>query len=92
MCNIKKVFYVIVTFCFLALSFPFHSWSEEGSKSTPKDQDTQAQAPAQKHPQISFDSKRYDVGEVWEGEMISHTFTVKNTGEAQLDIYRVKPG
>ncbi len=92
MCNMNKCFCVIVTFCFLTLAFPFHSWSEEASKQIPKDKDTQAQAPAQKGPQISFDSTSYDAGEMWEGEEFSHAFTVKNTGEEQLTIYKVKPG
>ena len=48
--------------------------------------------PAENQPRISFDSISYDAGEVWEGDVVSHTFTVKNTGTAQLNIAKVKPG
>lgn len=43
-------------------------------------------------PQISFDSTQFDFGEVWEGKNILHSFTVKNTGTAMLNIKSVKPG
>ena len=80
MARIRKYFYMIVTFCFLMASLSIHLlWAEE-------------KASAQAQPQISFDATSYDAGEVWEGEKISHTFIVKNTGAAQLDITKVKPG
>lgn len=41
---------------------------------------------------LAIDSLDYNVGEVWEGEDIVHTFIVKNTGTAQLDITNVKAG
>ena len=43
-------------------------------------------------PQISLDSTSHNVGEVWEGEDIIHTFTVKNTGRGELKIKSVKAG
>ena len=43
-------------------------------------------------PQLVIDSANHDVGEVWEGEDIIHSFTVKNTGTAQLAIKNVKAG
>jgi len=96
MCTMRKCFCVIVTVCFFTLSFPFYSWSEEASKrmppSTPKDKGAHAQVPAQKHPQLSLDSTSYNAGEVWENEKVSHSFTVKNTGTALLNIKKVKPG
>ena len=52
----------------------------------------QKQVPAQGHPKISFDATKHNAGEVWEGAVVSHTFIVKNTGTAQLDISKVKPG
>ena len=80
MARIRKCFYMIVTFCFLMASLAIHPlWAEE-------------KASAQAQPQISFDSTSYDAGEVWEGDKVSHAFTVKNTGAAQLDITKVKPG
>ena len=52
----------------------------------------QKQVPAQGHPKISFNSTSYDAGEVWEGDKVSYTFTVKNTGTSQLDIEKAKAG
>jgi hypothetical protein len=52
----------------------------------------QEQAPTENQPQISLDSNHYDLGEVWEGDEIAHTFTVKNTGTAQLNIKNVGAG
>jgi len=50
-------------------------------------------APASgKQPAISFDSNQFDAGEVWEGDIVTHSFTVKNTGKAELTISNVKPG
>ncbi len=80
MARIRKCFYMIVTFCFLTASLSLHPlWAEE-------------KASAQGHPKISFDATNYNAGEVWEGDKVSHAFTVKNIGAAQLDIAKVKPG
>ena len=61
---------------------------KEGTKKTAsaeqkKVESQKENAPLKDQPQISFDTTRYDVGEVREGERISHTFIVKNTGTAQ---------
>jgi len=46
----------------------------------------------EKQPSLSIDSPSYDAGAVWEGDEVIHTFTIKNTGTAQLDIKKVKGG
>ena len=96
MFDTKKYLYVIILLVFLTSSLPFHLWAEEGSKKTTSDpkkaKGQQEQATAQDQPHISFDSRHYDVGDVWEGDEVVHTFTVKNTGTAQLDIHKVRPG
>jgi len=81
----KKCFYLIVVFCFLIVPLSSLVWSEEKG-------DEEAQAPLPKQPHMSFDSTNYDAGEVWEGDIVSHTFAVKNTGTSELTIYKVKPG
>ncbi len=43
-------------------------------------------------PRISFDQTSYDAGEAREGDVIHHSFKVKNTGTAALEIHDVKPG
>ena len=57
-----------------------------------KAESTQEQVPTKNHAQISLDSTHYDAGEIWEGKEIVHTFTVKNTGTAQLNIKKVRAG
>jgi hypothetical protein len=41
-------------------------------------------------PAISFRETVFDAGESWEGEVVSHTFTFTNTGDAELKISRVR--
>jgi hypothetical protein len=43
-------------------------------------------------PHLALETSHYDAGELWEGEDIIHTFTIRNTGTAQLAISNVKPG
>ena len=47
---------------------------------------------SESQPQISLDSIHYELGEVWEGDEIIHTFIAKNTGTAQLNIKDVRAG
>lgn len=53
---------------------------------------TGAQETSKKQPQITIDAPNYDFGKIYEGEKISHNFTIKNTGTAELTIKDVKPG
>ena len=43
-------------------------------------------------PAILIEQRMFDAGEVWEGDMVTHSFIVKNTGKAELNISNVKPG
>ena len=43
-------------------------------------------------PILEIASPRHDAGTHWEGEVVSHTFKVKNTGSEELRILSVKPG
>jgi len=93
----KKYFYFISTVCFLTTSLSFqYLWAKEELKKTPsiqeKDESKQKKASAQNQPQISLDSTHYDVGEVYEGDELIHSFIVKNTGKADLNIKSVKAG
>lgn len=51
-----------------------------------------AQAAPRQSPAIQVLDKAFDFGEVLEGAEVTHVFTVKNTGEAMLQITQVRPG
>ncbi|MGD8915919.1 MAG: hypothetical protein PVH35_04925 [Syntrophobacterales bacterium] len=51
----------------------------------------QAVAPEAK-PVVEIPSPRHDAGTHWEGEVVTHSFEVKNTGSSELRILTVKPG
>jgi len=96
MLTVKKYFFIFM-FCFLTSLLSFHHlWAEEALKKTPsdqqKDENQQEQVSTKKQPQMSLDYTQYDVGDIYEGEEASHTFTVKNTGTAQLNIANVRAG
>jgi hypothetical protein len=48
--------------------------------------------PAAAKPILEIPSPRQDAGTHWEGEVVSHTFQVKNSGSEELRILNVKPG
>jgi len=52
---------------------------------------SQADSSAAK-PTLDIPSPRHDAGTHWEGEVVSHTYQVKNTGSEELRILSVKPG
>ena len=43
-------------------------------------------------PVMEVPSPRHDAGTHWEGEVVSHTFEVRNSGNGELRILSVKPG
>ena len=97
MLTIKKHFHIITIFCFLAASSSFHYlWAEEKLKDTLPDKQKaegkHEKAPQEDQPKISLASTQYDAGEIYEGDVLMHDFTVKNTGTAQLNIEKVKAG
>ena len=52
---------------------------------------TQAVA-TEAQPALEILSPRHDAGSHWEGEVVAHTFQVRNTGAAELRILSVRPG
>ena len=51
----------------------------------------QAVAPEAK-PALEIPFPRHDAGTHWEGEVVSHTYEVRNSGNGELKILSVKPG
>jgi hypothetical protein len=47
---------------------------------------------AQAKPSIVIEEMRHDLGEIFEQEVYKHKFAVKNEGELDLVIEKVKPG
>ena len=43
-------------------------------------------------PEIVLEPKEHDGGAVYEGAVVTHSFTVKNKGKGELRIISVKPG
>ena len=43
-------------------------------------------------PALVIESPRHDAGTHWEGETVTHSFKLKNTGSSELRILSVKPG
>ena len=43
-------------------------------------------------PVVEIPSPRHDAGTHWEGEVVTHSFEVKNTGSGELRILNVRPG
>ena len=43
-------------------------------------------------PKLRVRQSRYDWGEVYQGEVVTHTFTLENAGDGILKIEKVKPG
>ena len=52
---------------------------------------SQADSSAAK-PVLEIPSPRHDAGTVWEGEKVSNSFQVSNSGKEELRILSVKPG
>ena len=74
--KLEKTLYLGLGICFMV------SWSLV----------VKEQSFAKGQPRIAIDSLDYDAGEVWEGDEIVHTFSVRNEGDAELIIENVKPG
>jgi len=82
MCDVRKCVCLFATVLSLSGPLTFQVWADSH----------QEQAVSSEKPRISFDATSHNAGEVWEGDVVSHSFVVKNTGTAELTINKVKPG
>lgn len=86
MIKLRKYMYLSAMILLFTVLFPCLHLRAEGEGVKP------AAGDKQEHPRISLDAARFDAGEVDEGDVIIHGFTVKNTGTATLNIEKVKAG
>jgi hypothetical protein len=66
--------------------------SERTAVQQNREESRREQVPAAGKPEIFVAQPNHDIGEVWEGDTIVHTFTVENRGTAPLEITKVSPG
>lgn len=92
----KKLIFFFLLFFLASTLFLTHAAAEKVSTETvsvqPEAEHAEGKNPLQQRPQITIDVPNYDVGEIYEGEKISHNFTIKNTGTTDLNIKDVKAG
>jgi hypothetical protein len=62
------------------------------SESILKKEESPGKGESIKLPEMFLKNKEYDVGEVYEGTAVTHTFIIKNKGKGDLLIRSVKPG
>ena len=83
MFDVRKCVCLLLMVCFLSGLLTFQVWAEKGEKqgaaTLNKSTSQQEQASSAEKPSISFDAITYDAGEIWEGDVVSHDFIVKNT-------------
>ncbi len=92
---LKKVLNIALVALFVMVCSWLPAWAEKAPKdanSKANDKNVQKQPAAAKQPRMVIDIPNYDAGEVWEGEDVVHTFIIKNKGDAQLNVTKVKPG
>ena len=97
MLTTQKSLYLIILVCCFTISLTFRCLlAKELFKKISSDQQKvesrQEKALTQNQPQITINSPYFDAGEVYEGDEIVHTFKVRNTGTAQLNIEKVSAG
>jgi len=71
------------------------SLSQEKPAISPAKEGVKKQQPmiaSENQPEIYIEKAKHDAGEVYEGSEIVHSFIVKNKGQGELRIARVKPG
>ncbi len=88
---VKRCFFIIMLCFFTTFFFLHHSCAEESMASSNKEMKG-GESPSQSQPQMTIDISQVDLGEVEEGNPIVHTFIIKNTGKAQLNIDKVSAG
>ena len=97
----KNLFFLKCALSMLIIAFYLSSWNPAFaaeqvkatvSKKPALEEKQQGETKSEKQSQIFIEKKEYDIGTIYEGMLATHDFTVKNKGEGDLLIKRVKPG
>ncbi len=97
----KNLFFSKYALSLLIVAFYLSSWTPAFaadqvkptiSKKPALEKKQKGKTKSEKQSQIFIEKKEYDVGTIYEGMLATHDFTVKNKGEGDLLIKRVKPG
>ena len=94
----RKLFFLkFASSVLICLSLSNHGFASEQvkptiSKNTAIEKKQQTEKKSEKQPQIVIETKEYNVGAIYEGAVATHDFTIKNKGDGDLLIKRVKPG
>ena len=99
--NVKNLFLAkcalsfFVVMCYLSSSNPGFSADQRKptiSKKPAIGKKHQTEKTTDKQPQIYIEEKEHNIGAIYEGMVATHDFKIKNKGDGDLLIKRVKPG
>ena len=99
--NVKNLFFLKCALSLLIITFYLSSWNPAFaadqvkptiSKKPSLEKKQQTETKSKKQSQIFIEKKESDIGTIYEGMLATHEFIVKNKGEGDLLIKRVKPG
>jgi hypothetical protein len=88
------VFFLMVSFYLGTQNVTFSASQEKAtvSKTPPAEKKQPPKESDEPLPEIFLETKEHDSGAVYEGNVVTHTFAVKNKGKGELRIQSVKPG
>jgi len=98
---VKNLFFLKCALSLLIVSFYLSSWNSALSadqdkptisKASALEKKQQTKTNSEKQSEIFIKTNEYDVGKIYEGAFATHSFMVKNKGEGDLLINKVKPG
>jgi len=89
------VVFLVISFYLVGTHTVIFSASQEKpaiSKTPSVEKEKPSKASDEPVPEIVLETKEHDGGAVYEGTVVTHSFTVKNKGKGELRIISVKPG
>jgi hypothetical protein len=88
------LFFLMVSFYLGTQNVTFSASQEKAavSKTPPAEKKQPPNESDESLPEIFLETKEHDGGVVYEGNLVTHSFAVKNKGKGELHIKSVKPG